>query len=124
METRISPVLITLALVCFALAQKAQAVVPPPDGGYPGGNTAEEQNALSILTTGVNDTAVGWFSLKSNTDGQLNTAVGAGTLYSTVHANRNTAIGGAALFSDTDSSQSQPSSCNFCDIRGVRNQPR
>ena len=104
METRISPILITFALVCFALAQKAQAVVPPPDGGYPGNNTAEGQNALLSLTTGVNNTAVGWFSLKSNTDGQLNTAVGSGTLFSTVHANRNTALGGAALFSDTDGS--------------------
>ena len=102
METRISPVLITFALVCFALAQKAQAVSPPPDGGYPGNNTAEGQNALLTLTTGVNNTAVGWFSLKSNTNGQLNTALGAGTLSSTGHASRNTAIGGAALFSDTD----------------------
>ena len=76
--------------------------VPPPDGGYPGNNTAEGQNALLSLTTGVNNTAVGWFSLKSNRNGQLNTAVGAGTLFSMVHASRNTAIGGAALFSDTN----------------------
>jgi hypothetical protein len=100
----------TLCLLVFALLSyfgstpALEAVVPPPDGGYPGNNTAEGQNALLSLTTGVNDTAVGWFSLKSNTDGQLNTAVGSGTLYSTVHANRNTAIGGAALFSDTDGS--------------------
>ena len=104
MKTRVPPVLITLALICFALLPNAQAVVPPPDGGYPGNNTAEGQNALLSLTAGVNNTAVGWFSLKSNTDGQLNTAVGAGTLFSTVHASRNTAIGGAALFSDTDGS--------------------
>jgi hypothetical protein len=104
MKTRVPPVLITLPLICFALLPNAQAVVPPPDGGYPGNNTAEGQNALLSLTAGVNNTAVGWFSLKSNTDGQLNTAVGAGTLFSTVHASRNTAIGGAALFSDTDGS--------------------
>jgi trimeric autotransporter adhesin len=104
MKPRIPLVLITLALICFVLLPKAQAVVPPPDGGYPGANTAEGQNALLSITTGVNNTAVGWFSLKSNTDGQLNTAVGAGTLSSTVHAFRNTAIGGAALFSDTDGS--------------------
>jgi len=101
METRISPVLITFALVCLASVQNAQAVSPAPDGGYPGNNTAEGQDALLSLTTGVNNTAVGWFSLKSNRRGQLNTAVGAGTLFSTVAASRNTAVGGAALFSDT-----------------------
>src|SRR4029077_8040939 len=36
--------LITLTLYCFALLPQAQAVVPPPDGGYPGLNTAEGQN--------------------------------------------------------------------------------
>jgi len=102
MKTAMPRFLIAVLIVCFGSVKNAQAVSPPPDGGYPGGNTAEGQNALSGLTTGVNDTAVGWFSLKSNTDGQLNTAVGAGTLFSTVHASRNTAIGGAALFSDTD----------------------
>src|SRR5262245_6961554 len=93
---------ITLAIIGFALLTDAQAVVPAPDGGYPGNNTAEGENALLSLTTGVNNTAVGWFSLKSNRNGQLNTAVGAGTLFSTVAASRNTAIGGAALFSDTN----------------------
>ena len=82
METRISLVLITVSLVCLALLPEVQAVVPAPDGGYPGNNTAEGQNTLLSLTTGVNNTAVGWFSLKSNTNGQLNTAVGAGTLFS------------------------------------------
>ena len=102
MKTSIPSVLIAFSLACFALSPRAQAVVPPPDGGYPGNNTAEGQNALLSLTTGVNNTAVGWFSLKSNRNGQLNTAVGAGTLFSMVHASRNTAIGGAALFSDTN----------------------
>jgi hypothetical protein len=41
MKTSIPPILITFSLVCFALVQNAQAVNPPPDGGYPGGNTAE-----------------------------------------------------------------------------------
>jgi hypothetical protein len=100
----VSLLLIGLACGCFGLLRTAEAVVPAPDGGYPGANTAEGQNALLSLTTGVNNTALGWFSLKSNTDGQLNTAVGAGTLFSTVHASRNTAIGGAALFSNTDGS--------------------
>ena len=51
-----------------------------PDGGYPGGNTAEGQNALFSLTTGGFNTGVGFLSLRSNTTGQLNTAIGAGTL--------------------------------------------
>jgi hypothetical protein len=93
---------ILLALAYFALCPNAQAVVPAPDGGYPGGNTAEGQNALLSLNVnaGTNNTAVGWFSLKSNVEGQFNTAVGAGTLFSNT-AHGNTAIGGAALFSNT-----------------------
>jgi hypothetical protein len=94
--------LILLALVCFGLLPIAQSVVPPPDGGYPGGNTAEGQNALLSLNvnTGTNNTAVGWFSLISNVEGQFNTAVGAGTLFNNT-AHRNTAIGGAAMFRNT-----------------------
>jgi hypothetical protein len=72
--------LASFALACFALSPTAQAVVPPPDGGYANFTTAEGQNALFSLTTGVGNTAVGWFSLFSNTDGSFNTAVGAGTL--------------------------------------------
>ena len=43
------PLFITLALFCFGLSPRAQAVVPPLDGGYPGANTAEGQNALLSL---------------------------------------------------------------------------
>ena len=32
-----------VALVCFGLLPTTQAVSPAPDGGYPGGNTAEGQ---------------------------------------------------------------------------------
>src|SRR6266516_3201444 len=74
------PTVLLLALACFAFCPAAQAVVPTPDGGYPGFNTAEGQNALFSLTTGIANTAVGWFSLKSNTEGNFNTATGAGTL--------------------------------------------
>ena len=71
---------LAFVLAWFALSPTTQAVVPPPDGGYPGFNTAEGQNALFGLTTGVANTAVGWFSLFSDTEGGYNTAVGAGTL--------------------------------------------
>ncbi len=79
MKTSIPSVLITFALVCFALVQNTQAVSPPPDGGYPGG-TAEGQNALLSLSSGTYNTAIGLFSLESNTTASFNTAIGAGTL--------------------------------------------
>jgi hypothetical protein len=56
-----------VALVCFGLLPTMQAVSPAPDGGYPGGNTAEGQAALLSLTTGQGNTAAGWLSLRSNT---------------------------------------------------------
>ena len=88
--------LFVVPLVCFGLLPKAQAVNPPPDGGYPGGNTAEGQNALFNLTTGTYNTAVGFFSLRSNTEGTFNTGVGAGTLFVNT-ADQNTAVGAGAL---------------------------
>jgi len=54
------PLLITLTLLCFGFLPRTQAVVPPPDGGYPGFNTAEGQKALFSLTTGTGNVAVGW----------------------------------------------------------------
>ena len=68
------------ALVLLVLSPVAQAVSPAPDGGYPGGNTAEGQNALSSLATGGFNTAVGFLSLRSDTTGAFNTAIGAGAL--------------------------------------------
>jgi hypothetical protein len=100
--------LIPLALACFRLLPgDAFGVVPAPDGGYPGFNTAEGQNALFSLTSGGGNTAVGWHSLFSNTDGTFNTGVGAGTLLFNVGDQtagdgvNNTAIGTAALLFNT-----------------------
>jgi Chaperone of endosialidase len=90
----------TFAFVCFALVLNTQAVNPPPDGGYPGGNTAEGTNALSSRTTGIYNTAIGIYSLLSLTDGSFCTALGAGTLLSNTAA-ENTATGAAALFSNS-----------------------
>ena len=67
---------VSFMAVCLALFQTAQAVNPPPDGGYSGDNTAEEQNALLSLTTGKANTAVGNRALYSNTSGSQNTAIG------------------------------------------------
>jgi hypothetical protein len=100
MKLSIPVVLIGFKLACFALVQNAQAVSPPPDGGYPGGNTAEGQNALFNLTTGTYNTAVGLFSLRSNTTGKFNTAIGAGTLLVNT-ADQNTATGAGALLNNT-----------------------
>jgi hypothetical protein len=96
--------IIALLLVCSGLLpMNAFGVVPPPDGGYAGGNTAEGQNALLSLTTGGFNTAVGFLSLRSNTIGSFNTAVGAGTLLVNT-ADDNTATGAAALLSNTTGS--------------------
>jgi trimeric autotransporter adhesin len=91
---------IILTLVGIGFLPEVQAVSPPPDGGYPGGNTAEGQNALLSLSTGTYNTAVGLFSLTSNTEGKFNTATGAGTLLANT-ADENTATGAGALLSNT-----------------------
>src|SRR5438105_6899751 len=91
--------LILLLLACIG-ASKVQAVSPAPDGGYPGGNTAEGQAALFSLTSGGYNTALGFFSLRSDTVGAFNTAVGAGTLLANT-GDENTATGAGALLSNT-----------------------
>jgi len=96
--------LVALLLACFGFLCAAQAVVPAPDGGYPGGNTAEGQSALLSLTIGGFNTAVGYLSLRSNTNTSFNTAVGAGTLLAST-AHENTAVGAGALLSTSTGSQ-------------------
>ena len=99
MKATIPPVLVALSLACFAFSPGAQAVNPPPDGGYPGGNTAEGQDALLHLTTGVQNTAVGFRSLKTDSNGSYNTAIGSGTLIAN-SADGNTATGTFALLNN------------------------
>ena len=100
LKTYVPFIAIGLLLACFEFSPEAQAVVPPPDGGYPGGNTAEGQNALQSLTIGGYNAAIGWLSLRSLTTGSFNTATGAGTLLSNT-GNENTATGAGALLSNT-----------------------
>jgi len=90
----------SLALECLALLPHAKAVSPPPDGGYPGQNTAEGQDALLSLSTGQLNTAIGRYSLSAVTSGSYNTGVGAGTLALNT-GNTNTASGTAALLLNT-----------------------
>jgi hypothetical protein len=101
MKTTVQSLLVVLTLLCMAaVGPTAQALVPAPDGGYPGANTAEGQNALFNLTIGGFNTAVGWLSLRSETTGSFNTAVGAATLFRT-NGDENTGVGTAALLSNS-----------------------
>jgi len=92
---------ILMGMLCIGLLPRAQAVVPAPDGGYPGGNTAEGQNALLSLTTGPFNTANGLEALKDNTTGEANTANGARALANNTIGHDNTANGFFALFKNT-----------------------
>jgi hypothetical protein len=98
------PLLITITFLCFALLPTAQAVTPPPDGGYPGQNTAEGQQALLSLdpTTGLWNTALGYQALKSHTSGNSNTATGGRALFNNTTGIQNTANGAFALLENTD----------------------
>jgi hypothetical protein len=124
-----SLIFITLALAYEGLISEVPAVVPPPDGGYPGFNTAEGQKALFSITTGVGNTAIGGLSLFSDTDGSFNTALGAGTLLfnlgnqNTGDGNRNTAVGTAALLNNTSGSSNTADGtvALFSNIQGVFN---
>ena len=53
------------AAACSALLPAAFAVDPPPDGGYPNGNTAEGTNAL--FYSGPEPTTQPWVTLRSRT---------------------------------------------------------
>ncbi len=99
-KTYVPFIAIWLLLACLELSPEAQAVVPPPDGGYPGSNTAEGQNALLSRTTGTFNTAIGFFSLRSLTTASFCTGLGAGTLLVNT-AGENTATGAGALLSNT-----------------------
>jgi Chaperone of endosialidase len=96
----ILPLFIAGVLACFGLLPRAQAVSPPPPGGYPNFTTAAGDHALQALTLGLGNTGIGTFSLFSVTTGNFNTAVGAGALDLNT-ADSNTATGAAALLFNT-----------------------
>src|SRR5881296_2505779 len=80
-----------LVLACFGLLPQMQAALPPeipgnPDGCYPAFTTAEGCNALAVLTTGIGNTGVGWYSLFLAGGANFNTGVGAGALALTTAA--------------------------------------
>src|SRR5438445_12431121 len=101
---RLGLLIIPLALACFAVSPAAQAQLPspPPDGGYPGENTAEGDGALFSLTTGIDNTAIGFDALLSNTSGSYNTANGEGAPQANSTGGANAAFGEDALASNID----------------------
>src|SRR6476469_5476562 len=100
LRSRYDIILIALTLGAFALAPVSTAfgVVPAPDGGYPGGNTAEGDFALFSLTSGQSNTAIGFNALGDNTTGSVNTATGLQALVSNTTGNNNPATGANPLF--------------------------
>ena len=100
MKTRSSAILIALVFAFMAFLPKTPAVSPAPDGCYPNFTTAEGCDALSLLTNGAANTALGWRSLFSASSGSFNTGVGAGALVLN-NADSNTALGAAALLLNT-----------------------
>jgi len=98
---RLAFLLIPFVFVCFGLSPAVRAVVPAPDGGYPGFNTAEGTDALFSLTSGVANNAIGFQALSHNTTGIHNTADGFAALLRTTTGQHNTATGDEALAGNT-----------------------
>jgi hypothetical protein len=89
---------LAFALACFGPSPQARAVCQEGcDLGN--GNTFLGDDAL-ILTTGVDNTAIGSLALSSNTTGSYNTATGFQTLHSNTTGTFNTATGRDALSSN------------------------
>ena len=125
-KTTILPLLITFVLG-FALVPGAQAIVPPPDGGYAGANTAEGDGALNSITpqargSGANNTALGYHTLFSNTSGTRNTATGSVALANN-NADDNTSTGFQALADNTSgfSNTATGSQALFSNVEGYQN---
>src|SRR6478752_7634055 len=95
---------VALTLIAIAISPMAQAVVPAPDGGYPGANTAEGTDALFSRTNGINNTAVGLHALFNDTSGSYNVGIGVHALALNTSGNFNMAIGTDALSNNTASS--------------------
>jgi len=91
-------------LACLAFLPRARAISPAPDGCYPNFTTAEGCDALSSLTIGAGNTALGWRSLFLTTTGSFNTGVGGGAL-ALNNGSSNTAAGVAALLLNTSGAQ-------------------
>jgi Chaperone of endosialidase len=87
--------LTALTLACFALSPRARATCQ--DACLTNNNTVQGDDALISLTSGSQDTAIGFAALFSDTTGFQNTAIGYHALWLNTTGNYNTAIGGEAL---------------------------
>jgi hypothetical protein len=110
--------LIAFLLSCVALLPKVQALAPPADGGYPGENTAEGTGALNSFSPqfrgfGVDNTALGFHTLYSDTSGSYNTATGAFALGSNKVGLGNTAVGYQAAVSNVGGVFPNPPGADF-----------
>ena len=96
-------VAIVIGLAFAGTGPAGRAALPPPvpDGGYPGDNTAEGDYALTALTTGTFNVAIGFNALTNNSSGGENTACGAGALNNNTSGDLNSAFGGFALAANT-----------------------
>jgi hypothetical protein len=92
---------ILIAIVCFALSPQTRALSPPPDGGYPNGNTAEGDSALAGQASGFYNSAFGFLALLSNGSASFNTGVGAGALLVNT-AIENTGVGAGAPLTNSN----------------------
>jgi len=116
-------VFVLVAFGCLALSPIAQGVSPAPDGGYPGSNTAEGDNALFNLASGLDNTALGFDALFSNTTANFNTAVGFDALFRNTTGSQNTATGVNALMGNTTGTENTANGVNalFFNTTGFQN---
>ncbi len=102
------------ALVCFGLCQQVQSATDTPDpGSVPLSNTADGQLALASITTGIYNSAFGFYAALSLSDASFDTAVGAGALLLDT-SGTNTAVGAGALLSNSTGSDN-----NVCGAFGL-----
>jgi hypothetical protein len=98
-NTTICPLLIPLALACFALLPAVQAT--DLDSVLPGNNTADGVGVLVNLAGGTANSGFGFQALNQNTTGDGNTATGFSALTTNTTGDFNTANGDDALFANT-----------------------
>ena len=124
--TKIHPITSIVTVTALALlwlsqiAHAATDVTPPPDGGYPGFTTAEGQNALKNLTSGLGNSAFGWYSLFSVTTASYNTGLGGGTLALNT-GEANTATGVASLILNTQGTRNTANGAGAMVFNGTGN---
>jgi hypothetical protein len=89
------------ALLCLGLCRQVQSATDAPsDDAVPLSNTADGDLAMASITTGLYNSAFGFYSVLSLTDQSFDTGVGAGALLLDT-TGTNTAFGAGALLSNT-----------------------